>query len=1090
MSKTQVYEGQNRVGKTETKTEYVNKTHYQHRSTYANVVKEGNGRCFEERPVMSWVGQEWEGENRNQAMVRWESYFEHGKESDGDDTGREKEDILTSEKKNERIMVVRNFRENISKVSRKLRSDIGVVLGKGKGGWQQQSRTIPRIIFLVWREEAHTMEEGQNKRQMDNQQHLATEKSLDLFVDLRGQGSDQSNYKNLDNQDIQTIDSLHKGNMKKVIWNLEEEISKVIEEGVSRGLDLKVRQKNNTKGTTEQAQSEENEDQVMQSSSYWDLEVEITKILQTEVALGFDYNAMSWNVRGLGKVEKRRKKRKKESCGFCTRQSFQIPWVLGGDFNPVLHTLERRGGEFNQWSTRAFNSFILQLEEVDMSLRGVSFTWSNIKVNGNWVRLDRFLVSPSVLTWFPDLVQVGLPRTISDHCTVTIGISKDKGGPRLFRFNNEWLEDRELMGQVKKEWVGSNLKGSSSFTISSKRRRSKKIVKKWAADRTVNRSNSKDLEVRLAVVDEKPTAVGWSDELRKERLEIFDALWKEIKREEKEWSQKSRIKWLLEGDQNTKKIHSVASSRRRHNFIEKLFFEGILKSNSEEIREGAAIYFENLFKNMKWSRPRITGLPLQRLSDSDRALLEEDFSLEEVWLAVSSCDENKALEPDGFNLNFIKENWKVIKDDFMCFMVDFYHNGVVVKELNQTFTALIPKCVKPEVMKDVRPISLVCSMYKILAKVLANRLKRVIGSVVGEHQMAFVQDRQLLDSFVVTDEIIHHWKKSKDGGLVVKLDFEKSYDSLDHNFLDNIISDMGFGEKWREWMISCIFTPVFSVLVNESPSRQFRLERGLRQGNPLSPFLFNIPVEGLSALFKKALVFSKAVSSLLEQGSKLAQILQECVKVIVGDENIIRLWRDVKVEGESMMEAFPRIFALTINKEGSLSENLWLDCMNWWGVSTCFSGSLQDWWRGWGGLCPKKNLRRAWVSMFFAIVWTIWESRNDKVFKLEAAILKKAMDLVKFRVAWWFKNLGKGSSESISLMIIDIAERCLDQDKVKVPKMGDWIPPQLEILKFNVDGSARGSPGQAGIGGSSSGSEWEGVVFVLCLCWLSGCYNC
>ncbi|KAK2654575.1 hypothetical protein Ddye_014431 [Dipteronia dyeriana] len=165
-----------------------------------------------------------------------------------------------------------------------------------------------------------------------------------------------------------------------------------------------------------------------------------------------------------------------------------------------------------------------------MPLRGVSFTWSNNRANKNWARLDRFLVSSSVLTWFPDLVHVGLPRTISDHYAITIGISKDKGGPRPFRFNNVWLEDRKLIGQIKKEWVGSNLKGSSGFNLSSKLRSSKKMVKKWEADRTVNRLNSKDLEVRLAVVDEKATAVGWSDELTKERLEILDTWWKEIKR--------------------------------------------------------------------------------------------------------------------------------------------------------------------------------------------------------------------------------------------------------------------------------------------------------------------------------------------------------------------------------------------------------------------------------------------------------------------------------------------------------------------------------------------------------------------------------
>ena len=156
-------------------------------------------------------------------------------------------------------------------------------------------------------------------------------------------------------------------------------------------------------------------------------------------------------------------------------------------------------------------------------------------------------------------------------------------------------------------------------------------------------------------------------------------------------------------------------------------------------------------------------------------------------------------------------------------------------------------------MSDFRPISLVGSMYKVLAKVLANRMKKVISSVIKEAQMAFVSNRQILDSFVIAEEIIHHWKKGMvGGGLMVKLDFEKAYDSLDHSFLDDMMKEMGFEWKWRQWMRSCISSPGISVLVNGSPTREFGMERGLRQGDPLSHFLFNVTVEGLSALFRKA----------------------------------------------------------------------------------------------------------------------------------------------------------------------------------------------------------------------------------------------
>ena len=103
-------------------------------------------------------------------------------------------------------------------------------------------------------------------------------------------------------------------------------------------------------------------------------------------------------------------------------------------------------------------------------------------------------------------------------------------------------------------------------------------------------------------------------------------------------------------------------------------------------------------------------------------------------------------------------------------------------------------------MGDYRHVSLVGSMYKILAKVLANRLKRVMNSIIGDFQMAFVKGRQILDSFVIAEEVINKWKREEDGGMVIKLDFEKAYDCVDHGFLDDVLACMGFGEKWRGWI--------------------------------------------------------------------------------------------------------------------------------------------------------------------------------------------------------------------------------------------------------------------------------------------------
>ena len=138
--------------------------------------------------------------------------------------------------------------------------------------------------------------------------------------------------------------------------------------------------------------------------------------------------------------------------------------------------------------------------------------------------------------------------------------------------------------------------------------------------------------------------------------------------------------------------------------------------------------------------------------------------------------------------------------------------------------------------------------------------------------------------------------------------------------------------------------------------------------------------------------------------------------------------------------------------------------MAWWGVYWCANKSLLDWALGWFDLCPKTRQGRAWNSLFFATVWTIWDSRNQVVFKNSEQGVAQAVDMIKFRVAWWFKYHGKGCSDSINVLLQNIAERCTDSKPLKAVSKGDWTPPSHGALKLNVDGLARGCPGSAGIG--------------------------
>ena len=217
-----------------------------------------------------------------------------------------------------------------------------------------------------------------------------------------------------------------------------------------------------------------------------------------------------------------------------------------------------------------------------------------------------------------------------------------------------------------------------------------------------------------------------------------------------------------------------------------------------------------------------------------------------------SLKDNKAPGPYGFNSGFFKKAWSVVGADVLSAIRSFFCSGKLLKQVNATAISLIPKIPNPSQVKDFRPISCCNTIYKCIAKIIANRIKVVLPSVISENQSAFVAGRRISDNILLCQELMRNYHRS--GGAprcALKIDLMKAYDTVRWDFMVEVLRSFGFPERMVGWIRECMTSPMFYVSINGELSGFFPGGRGLRQGDPMSPYLFVLAMEVLSGLFRK-----------------------------------------------------------------------------------------------------------------------------------------------------------------------------------------------------------------------------------------------
>ena len=529
-----------------------------------------------------------------------------------------------------------------------------------------------------------------------------------------------------------------------------------------------------------------------------------------------------------------------------------LPWIVLGDFNCIVDLLEVDGGR-EHWTPEmeTFRECLLDSRLSTLSTVGHRFTWCNNRGDTRvYKRLDRALVNSSWLLTHPNSQCHVLNRGIMDHCPLKIHapMEIDKVH-KNFQFFNYMFQLDGFKDAVLTAW-SQPLFGDPLAVLGRKLKLVKQNLVKLNKIHGDVREKTVNARATLAAIQDALLISPRDPVLLRDELQGGEALLKALNHEEVFYKQKSRVSWLSLGDNNNSFFFNQTKQNWNHNKILAIKdANGQTVLGHKLVASVAVDFFKNSLGSPPDSQPIVLDVDCGRISDQDHPILLAPVDDVLVFNTLKGMKRNKAPGPEGFNVEFYLHCWEIVGPLFCAAVRDFFVHSMLTRGANSTLIALIPKHTAADSMKDFRPISLCTMVYKCISKILASRLKKILPNLIDHAQSAFIPGRQISDNILLAQELFRGY--SRDTGTpkcALKIDLHKAFDSIRWDFLFAALDHMNFPPQFVGWVRECVTTAMYSVKVNGSSCGYFKGAKGIRQGDPLSPYLFSIAMHVFSCI--------------------------------------------------------------------------------------------------------------------------------------------------------------------------------------------------------------------------------------------------